>query len=184
MLKSGFDAQPRLSNAQFTLTPLQENDRTALTDAAGDPAIWAGHPARDRHQPDRFAPYFDMLLASQATLTFTDTSNGQMIGCSRYYSAPDMPDTVSIGFTFLTRAYWGGSANFAIKRMMLDHAFASETAVWFHIDPTNIRSQKATLKLGATHEYDASLALVDTPFDWKCYRLSRENWAQTVSART
>lgn len=39
-------------------------------------------------------------------------------------------------------------------------------AVWFHIDPSNIRSRKATAKLGAKHVYDAALNLSGNPASW------------------
>ena len=123
-----------------------------------------------------FCPYFDMLLASRATLVVIDIASGDIIGCSRYYTAPDRPGTISIGFTFLDQRYWGGTVNRAMKALMLAHAFAQFDAVWFHIDPTNIRSQKATMKLGARHAYDAELALGSAPAPWKIYRLDREDW--------
>jgi RimJ/RimL family protein N-acetyltransferase len=39
---------------------------------------------------------------------------------------------------------------------MLDHAFKSYPDVRFHIAPANIRSQKATAKLGADYVYEAT----------------------------
>ncbi len=172
----GFDAQPILKGATLTLRPLAPDDYDGLYRAASNPETWAGHPAHDRHKPEVFCPYFDMLLASRATLVVIDIASGDIIGCSRYYTAPDRPGTISIGFTFLDQRYWGGTVNRAMKALMLAHAFAQFDAVWFHIDPTNIRSQKATMKLGARHAYDAELALGSAPAPWKIYRLDREDW--------
>lgn len=95
----------------------------------------------------------------------------EIIGCSRFYPVPDRPGAIGIGFTFITCQHWGGSANQAIKTLMTDHAFSHVPEVWFHIAPTNIRSQKATAKLGATFEYQATLDLGTGPTDWMCYRL-------------
>ncbi|WP_377505733.1 GNAT family N-acetyltransferase [Octadecabacter sp. R77987] len=172
----GFDAQPTLTGDTLTLRPLTGDDHDGLYRAASAPETWAGHPARDRYKPDVFRPYFELLLASRATLAVIDTATGEIIGCSRYYSAPDRPGTISIGFTFLDHRYWGGAVNRAMKGLMLAHAFADFDAVWFHIDPTNIRSQKATMKLGARHAYDAELALGPVPAPWKVYRLDRGDW--------
>ncbi len=172
----GFDAQPTLNGDSLTLRPLAAGDYDGLFNAASAPETWAGHPARDRYKPEVFSPYFDMLLASRATLVVIDTANGEIIGCSRYYTAPDMPGTISIGFTFLDYRCWGGTVNGALKALMLAHAFADFDAVWFHIDPTNIRSQKATMKLGAVHAYDAALTLGSTPAPWQIYRLDRAVW--------
>ncbi|MEJ6478026.1 MAG: hypothetical protein QNL92_05030, partial [Octadecabacter sp.] len=92
----GFDAQPKLNGDSLSLRPLAAGDYDGLFNAASAPETWAGHPARDRYQPEVFRPFFDVLLASCATLVVIDTSNGEIIGCSRYYTAPDMPGTISI----------------------------------------------------------------------------------------
>ncbi|QIE47563.1 GNAT family N-acetyltransferase [Pseudohalocynthiibacter aestuariivivens] len=151
-------------------------DYGGLHAAASDPEIWAQHPSPDRWKPEVYRPYFDSLLASRATLAMRDVAQDRIIGCSRYYTAPDMPGTISIGFTFLARAYWGGAANRAVKGLMLAHAFADFDAVWFHIGPDNIRSQKATMKLGARHVYDATLDMGGGTVPWRCYRLNRDAW--------
>lgn len=178
---TGFDDQPALQGGTIALRPLISADLEPLFAAASDPAIWAGHPAKDRHRREFFTPYFAMLLERGGALGVTDHRTGQMIGCSRYYTAPDQPGTISIGFTFLDTDYWGGETNFELKHLMLDHAFGWFDAVWLHIDPTNIRSQKATQKLGAVHDYDAILDLSGTAAPWQCYRLSRAAWADTVA---
>jgi len=57
---------------------------------------------------------------------------------------------VEIGFTFLERAFWGGSYNGELKSLMLDHAFRFVDRVVFVVGENNIRSQKALEKIGAT----------------------------------
>jgi hypothetical protein len=64
---------------------------------------------------------------------------------------------------------------------MLDHAFATFSEVWFHISPVNIRSQRATKKLGAEYMGDAVLDLTGQPTEWMCFRLSKEAWARRVA---
>ena len=56
---------------------------------------------------------------------------------------------MEIGWTFLTRAYWGGAANGELKRLMLEHAFRFVETVLFVVAPRNFRSQRAVEKLGA-----------------------------------
>jgi len=184
MVEAAFDAQPTLTGDALLLRPLAAQDFDGLYAAASDPGIWAGHPVTDRYKRPVFQGYFQALLDSGATLVILDRTSTEMIGCSRYYVAPDMPDSIAIGFTFLTREYWGGATNRALKALMLEHAFASFPEVWFHIAPGNRRSQKATAKLGAEFVHDATLTLADTPSLWKCYRLTRQDWreaAQTIS---
>lgn len=182
MTVSRFDFQPTLTGERIAVRPLAEADFEALFTAARDPEIWAGHPAKDRHRREVFAAYFAFLLDSATALVVLERASEKVIGCSRYYVAPDTPDCVSIGFTFLDRAHWGGSTNFELKRLMLDHAFRSVSVVWFHIDPTNVRSQKATAKLGAVHAYDATLDLSGTPAEWMCFRLGKADWERTSIA--
>lgn len=178
-----FDAQPCLSNDKVRVRPLLSDDFETLFQAASDPETWAGHPAKTRYQPAVFRDYFDFLLEAGGTLIIEDATAGTVIGCSRYYTAPDMPGSISIGFTFLNHRYWGGAWNFEVKRLMLDHAFESFDEVWFHIDPTNIRSQTATMRLGAVHGYDTGLDLSGVEAPWKCYCLTRAAWNDTVARR-
>ena len=44
-----------------------------------------------------------------------------MIGSSRYDNWKPEADEIEIGWTYLSRAYWGGTYNREIKRLMLDH---------------------------------------------------------------
>lgn len=180
----GFDAQPQLRSDTILLRPLEEDDFEGLHAAAADPETWAGHPAKDRHEPEVFRGYFDFLLKAGGTLVIIDRVEDRIMGCSRYYTAPDMPGSISIGFTFLNHRYWGGVWNFEVKKLMLGHAFEVFDEVWFHIDPTNIRSQTATKRLGAVHGYDTGLDLSGVEAPWKCYRLTRDAWSQTVAARS
>ncbi|WP_421709237.1 GNAT family N-acetyltransferase [Algihabitans sp.] len=179
MTISDFDFQPILTGKAIAVRPLAKGDFEALFAAASDPAIWAGHPAKDRYRREVFAAYFAFLLDSGKALIVLERGSRSVIGCSSYYVAPDTPDSVSIGFTFLRRSHWGGQTNFEPKRLMLDHAFRSVRDVWFHIDPTNVRSQKATAKLGAVHAYDTILDLSGTPVEWMCFRLGKADWDRT-----
>lgn len=180
-----FNTQPELIGKEIKLRPMVAADFEPLFAAASDPETWAGHPAKTRYQRDVFQGYFDMLLELGGTLVIIDIANDRMIGCSRYYAAPNQPDSMSIGFTFLNNAYWGGATNFDVKQLMHRHVFESFPELWFHIDPTNLRSQKATAKLGAEHAYDAMLDLSGTgAVEWKCYRLTKAAWEKVCAART
>ncbi|WP_299150334.1 GNAT family protein [uncultured Tateyamaria sp.] len=171
-----FPDQPTLTGPTLRLRPLSVDDHAALAAAASDPAIWAGHPARDRHKPDVFTPYFDMLLDAGGTLVITEGGSGAVIGCSRYYPAPEGAGEIGIGFTFLTTAHWGGTTNRELKTLMLDHAFRHVDRLWFHIGPSNIRSQKATAKLGAKYIETRERSLGKSPGMWMCYALEKSVW--------
>jgi RimJ/RimL family protein N-acetyltransferase len=129
------------------------------------------------------SPISFFLLETGTTLVALDTSTGgtheaKIIGCSRYYPAPDIKESMSIGFTFLDHLYWGGAWNRAMKALMLAHAFETFDEVWLHIAPTNIRSQKAAQKIGATYAYTADLAVTGAATETLCYRISKIAWQQ------
>jgi len=178
-----FNTQPELIGKDVRLRPLTMNDFEPLFATASEPDIWAGHPAKNRYQSDVFQGYFDMLLNQGGTLVIIDVASSRIIGCSRYYVAPDQPDGICIGFTFLNIAYWGGATNFNVKKLMHAHVFESFSELWFHIDPSNLRSQMATAKLGAEYVYDAVLYLSGGgAVEWKCYRLTKEAWDKISNA--
>ncbi|WP_279482126.1 GNAT family N-acetyltransferase [Aureimonas sp. SK2] len=183
MTAPGFDPGATLVGPKLTVRKLVSADLDGLHAAASDPEIWAGHPATTRWQREVFEPYFRMLIDLGGAVAVEDRSEGRIVGASRFYVAPDQRDAISIGFTFLDRTHWGGVANFEMKSLMLTHAFAHFGEVWFHIAPSNIRSQKATAKLGAVHAYDARLDLAGTPTDWQCFRLAKADWEAVLAGR-
>ncbi|MEP1520086.1 GNAT family N-acetyltransferase [Ascidiaceihabitans sp.] len=175
MFPQGFDPNPILTAGGLTLSPLFERDRQGLTQAASDPLIWAGHPVRNRHEPAVFEPYFDMLLASNAALAIRDKT-GRIIGCTVFYTDTNAPSRLSIGFTFLERAHWGGNTNRIVKRLTLGHLFTYCSEAWFHIAPDNVRSQTATMRLGVVFTHEADIDLAGGETRWRCYCLTQEAW--------
>lgn len=173
-----FDCQPVLQGRTLKLRALTASDFEALFSAASDPLIWAGHPARDRYERQVFERYFAARLASGKALVVIDIESGQIVGMSSYYTPPDQPESIAIGYTFLVRAKWGGDANRELKALMLEHVFEVYGTVYFHIGPANIRSQKAALKIGAVHLYDTELNLSSAPALCKCYGLTKEQWIE------
>jgi RimJ/RimL family protein N-acetyltransferase len=180
---SDFDPQPTLHGNGVSLQPLCAADREALAMAASDPLIWAGHPNPNRHERAVFEPYFDMLLATGSAMVIRD-HNDRIIGCTVYYVDTNAPSRLSIGFTFLVCDHWGGATNRIVKRLMLGHLFTTASEAWFHIGPTNLRSQMATTRLGAVFTHEADIDLAGSPARWKCYCLTRENWHENDRQRS
>ena len=85
-----------------------------------------------------------------------DAATGAIIGSTRYYDWWPQSREIAIGFTFLTRPYWGGGANHEMKQLMLSHAFKWADTVWFHVGEHNARSRRALEKIGArfTHQVE------------------------------
>lgn len=144
------DLQPVfLKSDLVTLIPLIENDFKFVYAAASDPLIWEQHPDRERYKKDVFQSYFDSAIKSKGAFKICQTLSDDVIGCSRYYNLNEIDKTVMVGYSFLTRSFWGGLYNFHLKKLMFNHAFKNGYKVHLQIGSTNIRSQKATEKLGA-----------------------------------
>lgn len=146
-----FELQPQLEGELVHLRPLRVDDFDSLYDAARDPLIWEQHPESNRHEREVFQRYFDGAIASGGAFAIIDRASGRIIGSSRFCSLDPAQDEVEIGWTFLERAYWGGAFNRELKSLMLDHALRFVGRVVFVVGERNWRSQKALLKIGATH---------------------------------
>jgi RimJ/RimL family protein N-acetyltransferase len=142
------ELQPRLGGELLELRPLRADDWDALFAVASDPLIWAGHPAYDRYTEPVFREFFREALESRGALIASDRATGHIVGSSRYVWHGPPRDELEIGWTFLARACWGGAFNRDMKRLMLEHAFQFVDRVIFVVGVSNIRSQKAMLKIG------------------------------------
>ena len=151
-----FDLQPVLRGDRIELRPLTPDDWQALFAVASDSLIWEQHPARDRHELEVFRAFFDEALASGGAFVVIDRANGLVIGSSRFHGYDEAKSEVEIGWTFLSRLYWGGVYNGELKRLMLEHAFRFVDSVIFIIGAKNIRSQRAVAKLGAVLTNEAA----------------------------
>jgi RimJ/RimL family protein N-acetyltransferase len=151
-----FDAQPVLHGERLELRPLRAEDWDALYAVASDSLIWEQHPARNRYELDVFRAFFDEALASGGALVVIDRANGLVIGSSRFHGYDEARSQVEIGWTFLSRLYWGGVYNGELKRLMLEHAFRFVDSVIFVVGARNVRSQQALAKIGAEKTGDAA----------------------------
>ncbi len=140
--------QPTLSGQLVKLRPLAEEDYQSLYTVAADPLIWAQHPAKNRHEEQVFQTFFAESLASGGALSILDAADERIIGSSRYWGYDAQNSEIEIGWTFLSRACWGGVYNREIKHLMLQHAFRFVTNVIFLVGYDNIRSQRAVEKIG------------------------------------
>jgi RimJ/RimL family protein N-acetyltransferase len=95
-----------------------------------------------------FREFFDGAIKSRSAFAVIDRRTGRVIGSSRYYDFDPEKREIAVGFTFLTREYWGGSFNRELKNLMLDHASRIVDVVVFHVGEGNARSRKAMEKIG------------------------------------
>jgi RimJ/RimL family protein N-acetyltransferase len=143
-----FDFQPTLTGERLELRPIRRGDWDALYAAASDPLIWEQHPESDRYKPDVFRRFFDSAVECGGGFVVVDRRTGAIVGSTRYVGYDEAASEIEIGWTFLTRDYWGGSYNGEMKRLLLDHAFHYVDRVVFLVGVTNLRSQRAMEKIG------------------------------------
>jgi len=144
-----FDLQPHIKGELIELRPLMPEDWNDLFAVAADPLIWEQHPESDRYKEDVFKVFFKDALESGGAFVVIDTKSKRIIGSTRYHGYDPEKSEVEIGWTFLARKCWGGRYNREMKQLMLAHAFQFVENVVFYVGENNIRSQKATEKIGA-----------------------------------
>ncbi|HEY6976578.1 MAG TPA: GNAT family N-acetyltransferase [Chitinophagaceae bacterium] len=177
MANSVFNLQPgTLENDLIKITPLTESDFERLYQVASDPLIWEQHPQKDRYKKEVFQLFFHGAVSSKSSFLVFEKSTNKLIGSTRYYDYDPLRSKIAIGFTFLAREYWGGQYNKAMKMLLLDYAFQNVESVRFHIGATNIRSQKAILKIGAKKISEMNLDLNGIKLLHFEYEIKRQDW--------
>ena len=143
-----FELQPVLKGEIIELRHLQEADFNDLYAVAADPFIWEQHPMRERYKKEVFREYFREAMESGGAFIALDSSNGKVIGASRFHGYDAEKSEIEIGWTFLARSHWGGPYNREMKQLMLRHAFRFVERVVFLVGPGNLRSRRDMEKLG------------------------------------
>jgi N-acetyltransferase len=147
------DRQPRFETERLEIRPLEEADREALYEVAGDPAVWEQHPMHDRWRREVFDAFFDEGMKSGGALVIIRKSDASVVGSSRYdRHEEEESGTVEIGWTFLAPACWGKGLNQELKSAMLGHAFEHVARVDFRVGETNYRSRQALENIGARRD--------------------------------
>lgn len=140
------DLQPTLDSELVSIRPLERRDLEPLYNVAKDPMIWAQHPCK-RYLRTEFEIFFEESIESKAALIILDKLTKEIIGSSRFKPVLGFSNGVEIGWTFLSRKYWGGKYNKEVKDLMINHAFNFVDNIIFYVDKSNLRSQKAVEKL-------------------------------------
>ena len=139
----------KLAGKLVELVPMVKDDFEWVYLAASDPEIWEQHPDALRYTPLGFTKFFRKLLATDIPYLVIDQQTRQIIGATSFYAFDSSSNTVAIGYTFLTKDYWGGLYNREVKSLLLNHAFQKVDRVFFHVGKNNTRSKRALEKIGA-----------------------------------
>ncbi|MCO5142214.1 MAG: GNAT family N-acetyltransferase [Oligoflexia bacterium] len=150
MNASQFVLNPTLVGKLVSIRPLCTDDFDNLYECASDPKIWEQHPQKNRYEKPIFQKFFDDAINSKGAFAIIDIQSSEIIGSSRYYNLDVIKEQITIGYTFLSRKYWGGIYNRELKLLMLEHAFSFVESVQFEIGSYNKRSRRAIEKIGAS----------------------------------
>lgn len=142
-----------LAEGDVRLEPLADHHIEPLRAAcARDPDIWEIYPVSmlDEH----FDRAMEDFHATNNWVRFAVIHRGKLVGMTCYIAPDERNHAVEIGGTYIEPAARGAAGvNTAMKRLMIDHAFACGfTRIEFRVDARNLRSQAAVRKLGARHE--------------------------------
>jgi RimJ/RimL family protein N-acetyltransferase len=170
-----FNLQPEtLENDQIKLIPLQESDLEMLYKVASDPEIWKNHPSKNRYKREEFQFFLDSAQASKSAFLVYDVATNELIGSTRFYNLDTTNSAIAIGYTFLAKKYWGTGHNKAMKKLLINYAFQYINTILFHIGETNIISQKAIAKIGATKIGVVDFNNSEVPYFE--YHIRKEDW--------
>jgi RimJ/RimL family protein N-acetyltransferase len=174
--------QQPLSTDLLTLIPLKATDFEPLYQVASDPLIWEQHPNKTRYHRQVFQIFFDGAMGSGGAYLVLDKATGDIVGCSRFYELEPADSSLSIGYTFISRNYWGKGYNAALKTLMLNHAFTAVDKVLFYIGANNIRSQKAIEKLNAIKIGEQNIAYHGERETMNfIYQITKTGWAKRIN---
>ena len=169
--------QPTLENENVILHPLQDKDFADLYAVASDPKIWEQHPNKDRCKTEVFKVFFDGAMQSKGAFKIVNKASGHVMGSTRFYDHNQEENSISIGYTFYGREYWGKGFNHSVKSLMLDYIFQFVSKVHFHIGAENIRSQIAIGRLGTTKIDEQEIAYFGEQAKLNyIYCLTKEEW--------
>lgn len=174
-----FNLQPTsLASDLIRLVPLKEEDFEALYEVASDPLIWEQHPNKDRYKREVFQNFFQGALQSEGAFIVYEQASGKVVGSSRFYDYDEANSSITVGYTFIGREYWGKGHNKALKKLMFNYAFQFVDHIILHIGATNFRSQKAIEKLGAEKIDEIEVAYYGEPVKLNfVYQVAQKDWA-------
>lgn len=165
-----------LEDEFLRLEILKPQDFENLFAVASDPLIWEQHPVKNRFEETEFRTFFDQAILERTSYLVKTKENEQVIGSSRFYGYLPAYRALAVGFTFLSRNFWGGKANLHLKKLMLNEAFKHVDTIYFHVGIENTRSQIAIKRLGAELANDAEPYKTDLTQNSLVFLLPKSIW--------
>lgn len=147
---------PTLSSHGVTLRPLAEADLERLFTITPPDTFrhYLVPPRMDSVSTFRASMVSLLNDPMRAIFAVTDTRTGEAMGCTSFLEIHPHHRGLEIGYTWYAPRFRGTHVNPACKLMMIGHAIDTLGAVRVQIKTghTNLHSQRAIEKLGATYE--------------------------------
>jgi RimJ/RimL family protein N-acetyltransferase len=175
------DFKPTLQNDLVVLRPLKEEDFDALFTISSDSLLWEQHPSKDRATLEGFKVWYKDAMESDRAFVIEEKETGKTIGTSRYNPVKEDDHAIEIGWTFISRDFWGGKYNQATKKLMLYYAFQYFNRVLFFVDVNNFRSQKAVQKIGGKRISELNGHNLEyKPTGGAVFCIEKEEWLRAI----
>ena len=154
-----FDPRPvTLEGEHVRLEPLRMEHAAALFAAGDEDDIWTWMVPRPRGV-EGYTKYIrwaldQTILGQQLPFAVMRTSDGELVGTTRYAHIDPPNRTIEIGYTWYGKGARRTPVNTESKYLLMTHAFETlkATRVWLQTDKRNERSQNAIARLGAVKE--------------------------------
>lgn len=177
-----------LEDERVKLTPLSLDNFKELVPVASEHKLVQYSPS-DIETLDSLKNYTEVALKlkeekSAIPFLIYDKQKKMFAGSTRYMNINWKNQVLHIGSTWIGRKFQGTGLNTHMKKLMLDHAFATMgfEKVEFRVDERNIKSRKAVEKLGAQLEgiLREDVYLLDGfKRNTCCYGLLKREWHLT-----
>ncbi|AQX03734.1 GNAT family acetyltransferase [Elizabethkingia meningoseptica] len=147
-----------LEGSVIDLIPLERKHLEELYTAAADKDLWALIPT-DCSDKETFYKTYEFALSereagNQYPFVIRHKQTNKLIGSTRLFEIYPSDKKLEIGWTWITKDYWGTTINLECKLLLLTYCFEAlkTNRVQLKTKDTNFRSRKAIEKIGGTFE--------------------------------
>jgi RimJ/RimL family protein N-acetyltransferase len=147
-----------LEGKTIELIPLEKEHFEELYSAAADKDLWTLIPT-DGSNKTIFYQNYEFALSerengNQYPFVIRHKETQQLIGSTRLFEIYPADKKLEIGWTWITKDYWGTSVNLECKLLLLTYCFEvlKTNRVQLKTKDDNFRSRKAIEKIGGVFE--------------------------------
>ncbi|AYZ35953.1 N-acetyltransferase [Chryseobacterium indologenes] len=147
-----------LEGTTVELIPLEQEHFEELYEAASDKELWELIPT-DCSDKTIFYQNYERALSerengNQYPFVIRHKETRKLIGSTRFFEIYPSDKKLEIGWTWITKEYWGTTLNLECKLLLLTYCFEilKTNRVQLKTKDTNFRSRKAIEKIGGIFE--------------------------------